>query len=179
MFVVSSIPKRCTVACALACLTLSLSGCILAYIPQPLPIFPYAPDAQAIADRKELSVVDQTLTADSNSTGSTGSTRSVFIALRGARVVGKEKRLAEQDVLREMPAPDFKPSIISYVPPPMFHTPKEGDRHYFNFTISKDFAEGITAFFAGESEKSVAAFERVLADPKVKSAAARRTSTPT
>ncbi len=171
MFVVSSIPKRCTVACALACLTLSLSGCILAYIPQPLPIFPYAPDAQAIADRKELSVVDQTLTADSNSTGSTGSTRSVFIALRGARVVGKEKRLAEQDVLREMPAPDFKPSIISYVPPPMFHTPKEGDRHYFNFTISKDFAEGITAFFAGESEKSVAAFERVLADPKVKSAA--------
>ncbi|MDO8944336.1 MAG: hypothetical protein Q7U75_14240, partial [Desulfobacterales bacterium] len=167
MFGLSAIPRRHALAGAVASLAFLVSGCIFAYIPQPLPIFPYAPDAKAIPDRKEISVVDETLTGGSNSTG----TRSVFIAMRGTRVVGKERLLAEKDVLQEIPAPDFKPSVIKSAAPPLFHAPKEDDRHYFNFTISKDFAEGITAFFAGESEKSVKAFERVLADPAVKSSA--------
>ncbi|MDQ7836381.1 MAG: CHAT domain-containing protein [Humidesulfovibrio sp.] len=172
MFCLSMTAARYRLVAATLSLAFLLSGCIFAYIPQPLPIFPYGPDAKPIPDRKELSVVDETLTGGSNSTGS----RSVFIAMRGTRVVGKESKLDEQDVLKEIPAPDFKPSVISSVAPPLFRTPKEGDRHYFNFTLSKDFAEGITAFFAGESEKSVKAFERVLADPEVKRPAAWQAS---
>ena len=61
MFVVALFPKRC------------VAPCIVANIPQPLPILSYAPDAAAIADRKELSTVDQALAVDFNSTtGSTG-----------------------------------------------------------------------------------------------------------
>ena len=141
------------------------SGC--AYIPQPFPIFTYGPDAKPIPEHKDTALVEQTLKdgADSNST------RSVYIAMRGNRIVGKEKKLGEQDLLKQLPAPDFRPGLFDYVSPPPFIMPKEGSRHYFNFEISKDFAEGLNAFFAGDGEVGVQAFERVLADPKLKSEA--------
>jgi tetratricopeptide (TPR) repeat protein len=164
--------RRLHAAVALGMVSL-LSGCIFAYIPQPLPLFPYGPDAKAIPDRREVSVVQQTLADDSKGTGK----RAVFIAMRGTRVVEKEKKITEQELLKEMPAPDFKPGIFDYVAPPPFTMPREGSRHYYNFEISKDFAEGLTAFFAGEGEKSVQAFERVLGDPALKSSAGWQAST--
>ena len=79
MFVVALFPKRC------------VEPCIVANIPQPLPILSYAPDAAAIADRKELSTVDQALAVDFNSTtGSTG-------------VVGTQMKLATQATIRWTP----------------------------------------------------------------------------
>jgi len=115
MFCLSMTAVRYRLVAALS-LAFLLSGRVFAYMPQPLPIFPSGPDAKPIPDRKELSVVDETLTGGSNSTG----THSVFIAMRGARVVGKEGKLDEQDVLKEIPAPDFKPTVISPVAPRIF-----------------------------------------------------------
>lgn len=151
--------------CCLGALVL-ISSC--AYIPQPFPIFTYGPDAKPIPEHKEVPLVEQTLRgrADGNNT------RTVYIAMRGNRVVGKEKILGEQDALNSLPAPNFKPAVlVSYVSPPLFNQPREGKSHYFNFTMSKDFAAGLSAFLSGECETSMRHFETIAADVTAQSEA--------
>jgi len=140
---------------------LLLSGC--AYIPQPFPIFTYGPDAKPIPEHKENSIVDQTFRG-SLAEGS----RSAFMALRGNRVVGKEMRPDVDGALKNLPAPNFKPALlVDYVSPPLFSQPKEGKSHYYNFTMSKDFAAGLNAFLSGDCDKSVQSFENIANDATV------------
>jgi tetratricopeptide (TPR) repeat protein len=148
---------------AFCSLLLVLAGC--AYIPQPFPIFRYGPDLQAIPERQDNSTVQQALAANS-----ANSTRSYFLALRGNRMVSKERKLTGTDILSEVPRPVITHSrLVDTVGPPPFIPPKENGMHYFNFRMSKDFYEGLKAFLAGDGETSVACFERVLAVPDLQS----------
>lgn len=135
-----------------------LAGC--AYIPQPFPLFPYAPDAKPLPEHKENPLVEKAL-----KTPGSGSAREVFIAMRGERIVGKERTLDAQDALKGLPKPSFATGAwLEYMTPPAFSNPKEGARNYYNFTVSADYAEGMRAFLAGEGDRSIQAFEAVIND---------------
>jgi len=143
------------------CVLSLLSGCILAYYPQPFPIFPYGPSVDPLPEHKDNPLIEQALAEGANG----NSTRSFVIAMRGARIVGKEKRNEDHDNYKALPTPNFIPALwLDYMSPPSFSTPKEGKRHYYNFTITKQYAKGMDTFLAGEGEQSVEAFESVIND---------------
>lgn len=141
----------------LLALCLLLSGCGVPLF--PIPIIRFAPDTELLPDKDETPLVTAALKP--------GQTTQRGLALRSGRAMTVAPRRAESDLLATLPSSELRSELSStYVPPFKFRQLPAGTRHYYNFTITPEFAEATSHYLNGEGDEAVAKIERILASDK-------------
>ena len=154
-------------------LSLGLSGCGSSQDPisrlireSPYPLFPFpilsfAPEVPLLPDRQNTlsgqlqEDIDKNIRKDSN------------ISMRGGRgIIVKSRNQREEEFLNGLPSSQLKVSVLGdfYVPPPNFDRPKAGDKHYYNFKITKEFAKANDLYLTGQGDAAIEAMNKILAN---------------
>ncbi|MBT3924031.1 MAG: hypothetical protein HOF21_15800, partial [Nitrospina sp.] len=66
------------------------------------------------------------------------------MAMRGGRgIIVKSRNQREEEFLNSLPTSQLKVSVLgeTYIPPPNFDRPKAGDKHFYNFIVTKEFVK--------------------------------------
>ena len=144
----------------LVCVTmLVLWGCAVPLL--PIPLVPYAPSTTVLPEQEEQPLVQATL-----SSGTTHS-RQVLLGVRSGSVRGLALRKTEAEFLSGLPSAKLKMELSSiYIPPYKYEPAKAGSKHYFNFTVTLEFEQGLLAFLSGKGEAALGYLDKVLADER-------------
>jgi len=87
--------------------------------------------------------------------------------MRGGRgIIVKSRSQREEELLRGLPSSQLKVSFLGefYVPPPNFDRPKAGDKHYYNFKITKEFAKANDLYLTGQGDAAIEVMNKILAN---------------
>jgi tetratricopeptide (TPR) repeat protein len=146
-------------------LSLGFSGCsILKESPIPLHPFPihnFAPEVPLLPDTQ--STLSGQLQEDIDKNMREGS----IMTMRGGRgIMVKSRNQREEELLNSLPSSQLKVSFLGelYIPPPNFDRPKAGDKHYYNFKVTKEFAKANDLYLTGQGDAAVEVMNKVLAD---------------
>jgi hypothetical protein len=149
----------------LVALSLGFSGCsVIKYSPIPLYPFPlhsFAPEVPLLPD-KQNTLSDQ-LQGDIDKNIREGS----VMAMRGGRgIIVKNRSQREEEFLNSLPTSQLKVSILgeTYIPPPNFDRPKAGDKHYYNFKVTKEFAKANDLYLTGQGDAAIEIMNKILAN---------------
>lgn len=127
----------------------------------PFPILPMAPKVELLPDEElQSSLIDKTMQDVKDQKRS----RSTWMAVRSGRGVILEDPLSEEEFLASLPSPSLKVSFLGemYIPPPHFTPPKKGDKHYFNFRVTQEFADANRYYLFGQAGEALQLLERIL-----------------
>jgi len=154
-------------------LSLGLSGCGSSQDPisrlireSPIPLYPFpvhsfAPEVPLLPDRQNT--LSGQLQEDIDKNIREGS----IIAMRSGRgIIVKSRSQREEELLNGLPSSQLKVSVLGdfYVPPPNFDRPKAGDKHYYNFKITKEFAKANDLYLTGQGDAAIEAMNKILAN---------------
>lgn len=138
---------------------LVLAGCALPII--PIPLAHYAPPTTVLPGQEERPLVEAALSPG------THQSRQVLLAVRSGGVRGLAPKKSETEFLSGLPSARLKTELSSsYVPPYKYEPARAGTRHYFNFTVTPEFEQGLLAFLSGKGEAALGHLDKVLADEK-------------
>ena len=161
------------VACFIVALSLGFSGCGSSQDPisrlireSPYPLFPipllsFAPEVPLLPDTQNT-LADQ-LQEDIDESLREGS----IMAMRGGRgIVVKNRNQWEEELINSLPSSQLKVSFLgeTYIPPPNFDRPKAGDKHYYNFKVTKEFAKANDLYLTGQGDAAIEAMDKIIAN---------------
>ena len=89
------------------------------------------------------------------------------MTMRGGRgIIVKSRNQREEELLNSLPSSQLKVSFLGepYIPPPNFDKPKAGDKHYFNFKITKEFAKANDLYLTGQGDAAIEVMNKILAN---------------
>jgi len=134
-------------------------GCAVPLI--PIPLVPYAPTTTVLPEQEEEPLVQAALSSG------TPQSRQVMLGMRSGGVRGLTLRKSETEFLSSLPSAKLKWELSSdYIPPYKYEPAKAGTRHYFNFTVTPEFEQGLLAFLSGKGEAALGYLDKILADEK-------------
>lgn len=136
-----------------------LSGCAIPIC--PIPIRPFAPSVPYLPEHRKVSVIEQSMAARSDGT------KNVLLAMRSGRPLGITIENLE-DKMSGKPLEfkrEFKIIEKAYIPPPRFTPSREGDSHYFNFKVTKEFAEANNYYLCGNGEAALKIIDKIFLTP--------------
>ena len=161
------------VACFIVALSLGFSGCGSSQDPisrlireSPYPLFPipllsFAPEVPLLPDTQNT-LADQ-LQEDIDESLREGS----IMAMRGGRgIVVKNRNQWEEELINSLPSSQLKVSFLgeTYIPPPNFDRSKAGDKHYYNFKVTKEFAKANDLYLTGQGDAAIEAMDKIIAN---------------
>jgi len=89
-----------------------------------------------------------------------GASGSILV-MRGGRAVVTAEPGSGQEPGADLPLPELRFSWSSYQKPPRYELPRAGQRHFFGFRITPDYAAATRAFLAGDGETALKYLDRV------------------
>ena len=134
--------------------TTALTGCAV-------PLVKFAPPTEMLAEAPEVPLVQMALGPGD------APQRAVRFALREGKVRTAARSKTDDELLAGLPAVDLRPELDSaYVPPFRFRQLPAGSRHYYNFTITPEFARATSHYLNGKGDEAIEEIERILAASK-------------
>jgi len=118
----------------------------------PFPILSFAPEVSLLPDTQNT--LSGQLQEDIDKNIREGS----IMTMRGGRgIIVKSRNQREEELLNGLPSSHLKSSILgeSYIPPPKFDKPKAGEKHYYNFIITKEFAKANDLHLTGQGDAAI------------------------
>jgi len=136
-------------------LTLALAGCA---------VLTFAPKIEPLKEDKQESLVNLSLEDIENKR----KTSTFWIALRGGRGIALKHKKTGIEFLADLPSLKKKISFLGngYIPPLRFKHPQKGDRHYYNFTVTADFARANYLYLTGDGEDALKIIDNILENTK-------------
>ena len=146
-------------------LSLGFSGCsVLKESPIPLypfPVHSFAPEVPLLPDTQNT--LSGQLQEDIDKNIREGS----IMTMRGGRgIMVKNRNQREEELLNSLPSSQLKVSFLGelYIPPPNFERPEPGDKHYYNFKVTKEFAKANDLYLTGQGDAAIEVMNKILAN---------------
>jgi CHAT domain-containing protein len=139
------------------CLLLIPAGCGIPLF--PIPVVPFAPPTDVLAERSDAPLVATALDPGQRRA------RDTLLALRSGRAVPAPLAQTDEELLARLPSPQLKWELDStYVPPFKLRPSPAGTTHYYNFTITPEFEQATARYLAGAAEEALGLLDRILGD---------------
>ena len=122
----------------------------------PIPLIPYAPSASELIEAPQAPLVQTALA------GGSSETRAVLAVRSGRALRTLELERAAESALK-LPSSRLRGTLSEeHITPYRYAHLKSGDAHYYNFTVTPQYAEILRLYLLGEGEAALAAADEIL-----------------
>jgi tetratricopeptide (TPR) repeat protein len=123
----------------------------------PIPMVKFAPPTEPLAEKSEKPLV---LAAFKEGKGSASELK---LAVRSGHVRAVARPKTDEELIAGLPSAELKPEIFTaYIPPYSFKPQKVGSKHYYNFTVTPEFAQATALYLEGKGEEAIDHIEQIL-----------------